>query len=94
MNCPHCHSTNTRKHGKTPQGRQKWDCKTCGRTFVELPHHTHPTLTAEEMRELYDSGLTMAAIGVQAGCTRETVRLMLESTPGFKARNVGVKKKR
>ena len=35
MNCPHCHSTNTRKNGHTHYGKQNYLCTACKHQFVE-----------------------------------------------------------
>jgi transposase-like protein len=37
LHCPHCHGTDIVRHGKTPQGKQRYRCRetSCqGRTFL------------------------------------------------------------
>jgi transposase-like protein len=37
LHCPHCHGTNIVRHGKTPQGKQRYRCREqpcAGRTFL------------------------------------------------------------
>lgn len=35
MNCPHCHSKNSRKNGHTHYGKQNYLCNDCNHQFVE-----------------------------------------------------------
>jgi hypothetical protein len=35
MDCPHCHSKNTKKNGHTSYGKQNYQCTDCKRQFVE-----------------------------------------------------------
>ena len=37
LHCPYCHSTDIVRHGKSPEGKQRYRCRTCpehGRTFL------------------------------------------------------------
>lgn len=35
LNCPKCGNINIRKYGKNPKGIQRYQCKSCGKTFLE-----------------------------------------------------------
>ena len=35
MDCPHCHSKNTKRNGHTSYGKQNYQCTECKRQFVE-----------------------------------------------------------
>jgi transposase-like protein len=35
--CPRCESTQVIKNGRIHSGKPKWQCKACGRQFVETP---------------------------------------------------------
>ena len=37
MNCPDCHSENIKKNGHIHNGQQNYQCKDCGRQFIENP---------------------------------------------------------
>ncbi len=41
MNCPNCQSSEIRKHGFY-RGKQRYQCKTCSRQFVETHHAKNP----------------------------------------------------
>ena len=37
--CPHCQSLTARKNGSTPNGKQKFQCISCLKQFVEDPQN-------------------------------------------------------
>jgi transposase-like protein len=39
MKCPRCQSGNIIKNGSIHNGKQKYECKECGRQFVEHPEN-------------------------------------------------------
>ncbi len=39
MECPECNSKNFTKNGSIHNGKQKYNCKDCGRQFVENPQN-------------------------------------------------------
>ena len=51
MKCPRCESEQIIKNGSIHTGKQKYQCKTCGRQFVENPKH--PAIS-EEIKTLID----------------------------------------
>lgn len=51
MNCPDCQGENIIKYGKIHNGKQRFECKDCGRQFVENPQNR---TISEETGELID----------------------------------------
>ena len=51
MKCPGCESEQIIKNGSIHTGKQKYQCKTCGRQFVKNPKH--PAIS-EETKALID----------------------------------------
>ena len=46
--CPHCHSLTARKNGSTPNGKQKFQCISCLKQFVEDPQNKIIPLDTKE----------------------------------------------
>ncbi len=51
MVCPGCSSENTIKNGTIHNGKQKYECKECGRQFVE---HLQNKIISQATKELID----------------------------------------
>jgi transposase-like protein len=51
MNCPKCESERIIKNGSIHNGKQKYQCKDCGRQFVENPQHR---VISDETKSLID----------------------------------------
>lgn len=53
--CPHCGSVGIKKHGKK-DGRQRYRCKDCGKTFIETSNTMlyRSKLTAEQWKKLIE----------------------------------------
>jgi transposase-like protein len=41
ISCPNCYATSIRKNGSIHSGKQKYECLSCGRQFVENPQNKH-----------------------------------------------------
>lgn len=51
ISCPHCHSTTVRKNGSIHSGKQKYECLSCHKQFVEDPQNKIiPDDTKERIR--------------------------------------------
>jgi len=51
ITCPHCKSFTVRKNGSTPNGKQKFQCVSCSKQFVEDPQNKIiPSETKERIR--------------------------------------------
>jgi len=68
MNCPACGSQNTIKNGSIHNGKPKFECKGCGRQFVENPKNKK---ISKELWDLVDKllleKLSIAAISRVTG---------------------------
>lgn len=57
MNCTHCGSLKTQKHGKEPStGKQRYKCMSCGKQFTPggIPNKPKIGMTLEEFKKRYD----------------------------------------
>src|SRR5215470_19200918 len=70
LHCPYCQGTDIVKHGLSPEGKQRYRCRTCregrGRTF--LLAYAYAGLSPEVKQQIVD--MAMNASGI-----RDTVRL-------------------
>ena len=70
LHCPHCHGTDIVRHGKTPQGKQRYRCRetSCqGRTF--LRDYSYPGQSQRIKDQIVD--MAMNASGI-----RDTARVL------------------
>ena len=70
LHCPHCHGTDIVRHGKTPQGKQRYRCRetSCkGRTF--LLDYSYPGQPQHIKEQMVD--MAMNASGI-----RDTARVL------------------
>ncbi len=51
MQCPDCHSEDTRRNGRTKSGRQTYKCKACGRRFTGNPEGRPPVMGDRPLTE-------------------------------------------
>ena len=72
--CIHCHGTDLVKYGKTPEGKQRYKCRTevcSGRTFIL--DYSHPGSLRSVKKQIVD--MAMNGSGV-----RDTARVLHVST--------------
>jgi transposase-like protein len=70
LHCPTCHGTDIVRHGKTPQGKQRYRCRQCpehGRTF--LLGYSYPGQSQHIKEQMVD--MAMNASGI-----RDTARVL------------------
>jgi transposase-like protein len=71
LHCPYCHDTDIVRHGATPEGKQRYRCRTClegrGRTF--LLEYTYAGQSPEVKQQIVD--MAMNASGI-----RDTARVL------------------
>ena len=71
LHCPYCHETDIVRHGKSPEGKQRYRCRTClegrGRTF--LLAYSYAGQSSEVKQQIID--MAMNASGV-----RDTARVL------------------
>ena len=70
LHCPHCHGTDIVRHGKTPQGKQRYRCRetSCpGGTF--LLDYSYPGPSPHIKEQIVDMALNASGI-------RDTARVL------------------
>ena len=79
MNCYHCGSEQTRKHGKKGNGKQRYRCSMCGRSFREHPEGSGYTETAKErILRAYQERASLRGLTRIFGVSRNTVSKWLK----------------
>lgn len=61
--CPHCHSKNTVKNGKTYYGKQNYKCKYCKRQFVEREENPFQEFSESILPSLLLERISLRGIG-------------------------------
>ena len=70
LHCPYCHETDIVRHGKSPEGKQRYRCRACpehGRTF--LLEYTYAGQSPDVKQQIVD--MAMNASGI-----RDTARVL------------------
>ena len=74
LHCPYCHGTDIVRHGKSPEGKQRYRCRECrqgrGRTF--LLDYAYAGQSPEVKQQIVD--MAMSASGI-----RDTARVLYVS---------------
>ncbi|MBK8183269.1 MAG: IS1 family transposase [Candidatus Competibacteraceae bacterium] len=82
MNCYHCGSERTRKHGKTRNGKQRYQCRACGRSFREQPEAPGYTDAAKaQILRAYQERTSLRGLTRIFGVSRNTVSKWLKKSP-------------
>jgi predicted O-methyltransferase YrrM len=79
MKCPNCQSVETRKHGFY-RGKQRYQCKTCARQFVETRNadlHQQPSTGVEEQIDRYVRSISTASNDLLLDLQRDTAEYPL-----------------
>ena len=74
LHCPYCQGIDLVKNGKTPQGKQRYQCREepcSGRTFIL--DYTYPGQSKEAKKQIVDLALNGSGI-------RDTARVLQVST--------------
>ena len=80
MNCPKCNSLNIVKNGSIHNGKQKFQCKDCGRQFVENPtNKVIPRKDWELVDKLLWEKIPIAGISRVTGISESWLRGRLEN---------------
>ena len=95
MNCPACDSTNIIKNGTIHNGKKKYQCKNCGRQFVEKPQNKIiPAKTWELVDKLLLEKIPIAGIsrvtGISEPWLQRYINRKYENTP----REISIVKKK
>ncbi|HCK81813.1 MAG TPA: hypothetical protein DIC59_10180 [Candidatus Competibacteraceae bacterium] len=82
MNCYHCGGNHTRKHGKTGNGKQRYKCGECGRSFREDPCAPgYPETAKERILRAYQERVSLRGLTRMFGVSRNTVTQWLKKKP-------------
>ena len=68
--CPYCHGTDSVRHGTTPEGKQRYRCRTCperGRTF--LLEYADAGQSPDVKQQIVDRAMNVSGI-------RDTARVL------------------
>lgn len=70
--CPRCQSGAIQRSGKSAQGKQRWMCKVCGRTFVARPEKGIPSDTRRIATSLICDGVPVPVVAkaLKEKCSR------------------------
>jgi len=80
LKCPHCESTNVRKFGTSQAGKQRYECKSCKKTFQD--DYTYNACEPKTRSEIYFqtiNGSGVRAIARSLGIAKDTVISTLRS---------------
>ena len=73
MHCPRCHYQHTQKIGLSRHQRQRWICKSCGRTFGDKDLRLIDPKTKELALAMYAEGVAARKIERLLGVSHNTV---------------------
>ena len=74
--CPHCHSNTVRKNGSIHSGKQKYECLSCRKQFVENPQNKIISDDTKERikRSLLERVSLITTNGCGLLCTQQLVK--------------------
>jgi predicted Zn finger-like uncharacterized protein len=79
IQCPHCHSNDLIKNGKTGNGTQKWQCKSCKKHFqLEYRYNAWKAGTKEKIMEMTLNSSGIRDIGRVLQINKNTVCAVLK----------------
>ena len=78
--CPHCHcSTKTIKHGSTTNGKQRYQCKSCGKTWSNRSQSQR--LEQKIWDDYARGGMSVARLAKDYGFSKNKIRKILWEHP-------------
>lgn len=79
MTCYHCGSASTRKHGQTTNGKQRFKCLQCKRSFRDNPQpQGYTSQRKEEILRAYQERSSLRGLTRTFGVSRQTVTAWLQ----------------
>ena len=79
--CYHCDSERAIRHGYTRKGKQRYRCRTCGRSFVRNPGTAaYDTARKEEILRAYHERTSLRGLSRVFGVSRNTVTRWLKKS--------------
>ncbi len=80
--CRNCGSAAVIRHGFTPTGKQRYRCRTCGRTFVQTPGSAaYDQARKAEILRAYQDRTSLRGLTRIFGVSRNTVSAWLKKKP-------------
>jgi transposase-like protein len=82
LECRHCASSNTIRHGYTRKGKQRYRCRTCARSFVHDPGSVAYDTTRKEeiLRAYHEQRTSLRGLSRIFGVSRNTVTRWLKKS--------------
>jgi transposase-like protein len=79
--CPHCQGRDLQKNGKSPNGTQRWYCKTCTKYFrLDYRYNACKQGIKEQIIELTLNSSGVRDIGRVLSISKDTVTAVLKKT--------------
>lgn len=81
ITCPHCHSEEVMRFGRTRTDKQRYRCHACSRTFCDnpAPRQTDPVRKAQILAA-YEERASMRGVARVFGVSRNTLAGWLKKT--------------
>jgi transposase-like protein len=81
MHCVHCDSERVIKRGRTRNGKQRYGCHECGRTFRENPQsNIYDPARKDEILRAYHERTSLRGLTRIFGVSRQTVSSWLKKS--------------
>lgn len=88
LKCSHCQSENISRDGRTPKGKQRYQCKDCGRVRGDNPEpRAYSEAEQEQLLKAYEERSSLRGLERVFGVSRQTVSAWLKKSrraPGAK----------
>ncbi len=82
LRCPYCQSEQLVKYGMTPNGKQRYRCRTCGRQHRENPgSNAYSDAEREIVLRAYQERSSLRGLSRTLGVARNTVNAGLKKKP-------------
>ncbi len=78
VECYHCGSEQLVKNGKAPNGKQKYQCRACGKASRENPDFGYSEARKEEVIKAYQERSSMRGVARTFGMSRNTLTKWLK----------------
>ena len=81
VTCPDCAGSNVIRHGRAPNGKQRYRCRDCGRSFRQDPgSRAYPEATKAQILAAYQERCSMRGVCRIFGVSRNTLSKWLKKT--------------
>lgn len=80
LECKKCKSTDVKKNGTTPSGRQQYHCRACGTYSTTTAYAQEFATKLAQVEELHHEGMSQSAIARHVGISRPTIIAYLKKS--------------